>query len=109
MPLTRRDFCQSAISAPAIAVFLDALSEPASGETQVAAPKANYLLRYMVRSETAEQQTIGLIAHCRENHIPEVLLFNADHSVGWTLPTLDEARERAKVLRPVVRRLAVAR
>ncbi len=106
MPLTRRNFCQAAISAPAIAVFLDALAGTNQRETP---PGANYMLRYFINSGTAEQQTEGLIAYCREHHVPEVLVFNDNHwNRGWNLPTLEEARVRVEVLRPVVRRLRKA-
>jgi hypothetical protein len=92
-----------------MALFLDALAETGAGETQVGAPAANYMLRYLVRSETAKQQTEGLIEYCLENHIREVLLFNGNHwSPGWNLPTLEEAKVRVEVLRPVVRRLREA-
>ena len=109
MKLNRRDFCQSAVCAPAMALLLDAGEQFGRGTPRAAAPTANYMLRYFMRSETAQQQTEDLIAYCRQNHVPEVLLFNGSHwDLGWNLPTLDEAKARVNVLRPVVRRLREA-
>ena len=109
MKLTRRNFCQSAMYAPAMALLLNAQGQSGRGMAPTTTPTANYMLRYFMRSETAKQQTEDLIAYCRQNHVPEVLLFNGSHwDLGWNLPTLDEARARVSVLRPVVRRLREA-
>jgi hypothetical protein len=69
-------------------------------------PQVNYMLRYFIRSETAEQQTTDLIANCRQNHIPHVILFsNNQWDMGWELPTIAEVKTRLEVLRPVFERL----
>jgi hypothetical protein len=67
------------------------------------------MLRYFMRSESASQQTEDLIAFCQENHISHVILFNGNHwDMGWNLPTLEEAKSRVEVLRPVFSRLQAA-
>lgn len=60
---------------------------------------AEYLLRYFIRSNTAESQTRDLIAYCRANRIGHVVLFSGNHwDLGWNLPTLGEAAARIEVL-----------
>ena len=109
MKLTRREFCQSAICAPAMALLLDAQGQSGRGMARATTPTANYMLRYFIRSETAKQQTEDLIDYCRQNHVPEVILYSGNHaSMGWCMPTLDEARTRVNVMRPVFQRLRQA-
>jgi hypothetical protein len=68
------------------------------------------MLRYFMRSESATQQTDGLIAYCKENHIPHVIFFSGNHwDMGWNHPTLVEAKSRVEVLRLVFSRMRAAR
>jgi hypothetical protein len=106
MSVTRRRFCQSALFAPTIALLGDKSGYPTSGQAPGDSPVANYMLRYLIRTETAKQQTEDLIANCHQNHIRHVILFSDNQwDMGWNLPTLEEARARVEVLRPVVQRL----
>jgi hypothetical protein len=67
------------------------------------------MLRYLIRTETAPQQTKDLIAYCHQNHIRHVLLFSDNNwNMGWNLPTLEEAGARVEVLRPVIHELRQA-
>ncbi|MDR3676683.1 MAG: hypothetical protein P4N24_14420 [Acidobacteriota bacterium] len=110
MSVTRRGFCKSVISVPGtVALWVDALpgSNPVAA-TESASP-VNYMLRYFIRSESASQQTDGLIAYCKENRISHVILFSGNHwDMGWNLPTLEEAEGRVGILRPVFSRLRAA-
>ena len=109
MSVTRRRFCQSALFSPTIALLGDQSGYPNSRQAPGDSPVVNYMLRYYIRTETAKQQTEDLLANCHQNHIRHVILFNDNHwDRGWNLPTLEEARARVEVLRPVVQRLRSA-
>jgi hypothetical protein len=109
MSITRRRFCQFALSTPGIALLLDPPGLQSGQHISSNPPRVNYMLRYFMRSETAQQQTTDLISNCRQNHIHHVILFsNNQWDMGWELPTLDEARTRVEVLRPVFERLRSA-
>jgi hypothetical protein len=98
---SRRAFLTTALSAPVMA-GADAPSHQVTAQR----PGAEYMLRYFLRSETAEAQTADLIAYCRANRIPHVILFSANNwDMGWNLPTLEEARQRVDLLQPLVRRM----
>lgn len=110
MSMTRRGFCQSVAYAPsALALWVDGAPRTKPAQTAKRGPTANYMLRYLMRTESASQETEDLIAYCKENHIPHVILFNANHwDLSWNLPTLEEAKGRVEVLRPVLSRLQAA-
>lgn len=109
MAITRREFFQSTLYAPSLLLLVDGKLRLTSAQTASGSPVANYMLRYFIRSATAQQQTSDLIAYCRQNRIPHVILFNENHwDMGWNLPTIEEARNRVEVLRPVFRRLREA-
>jgi hypothetical protein len=92
--LSRRQFLGSSIALP--------LASGAPADARLEEPGAEYLLRYFIRSNTAERQTRDLIAYCRANRIGHVILFNGNHwDLGWNLPTLEEASARVEVLKPV--------
>ena len=106
MSITRRTFCRSALTVPAAVAVLVHESPADPVPAAPTPPRANYMLRYLMRSNTARQQTEDLIVYCHENHIPEVILFSANNwDMGWNLPTLEEAETRVEVLRPVFKRL----
>jgi len=106
MSPTRRTFCLSALFAPTMGLFVEESGHPASQHPPSESSAVNYMLRYFIRTETAEQQTTGLIANCQQNHIQHVILFTGNHwDMGWNLPTMDEAKARVEALRPVVQRL----
>jgi len=110
MSVSRRGFCRSVLGVPGtVAFWVDALSDTSPMPASKGAPQVNYMLRYFLRSESAFQQTGGLIAFCKENHISHVILFNGNHwDMGWNLPTLEEAKARVEILRPVFSRLRAA-
>jgi hypothetical protein len=106
MSPTRRTFCLSALFASTIGLFVEESGRPAGKHPPGNSSGVNYMLRYFIRTETAEQQTTDLIANCQQNHIRHVILFSGNHwDMGWNMPTLNEAEARVKVLRPVVERL----
>lgn len=106
MSPTRRTFCLSALSASTMGLLAEKLGHPVNNQLPGDSPVVNYMLRYFIRTEAAKQQTEDLIANCRQNHIRHVILFSGNHwNMGWNLPTMDEAKARVEVLRPVVKRL----
>ena len=109
MSPTRRAFCLSTLLAPAMGLFVEEPGRSAGREPRGRSSRVNYMLRYYIRSETAAQQTEGLISNCRENHIPHVILFSGNHwDMGWNMPKIDEAKARVNILRPVVEQLRSA-
>ena len=110
MPLTRRGFWKSVACVPsAVALLVDALPGSSAAQGTKGVHTADYMLRYLMRTENACQETSDLITYCKQNHIPHVILYNANHwEIGWNLPTLEEAESRVEVLRPVFSRLQAA-
>jgi hypothetical protein len=107
--MTRREFCRRAFGAPTLTLLLE---DPSKGIQRQGPAKfrgVNYLLRYFIRSENAQQQVDALIAYCHRNYIRHIVLFSGNNwDMGWNLPTLAEAQARVEVLMPVYQRLRQA-
>jgi hypothetical protein len=100
MSMTRREFWQSSLGIPALGLFLEGSETLA--QHPASPSQANYILRYLIHTETAAQQTKDLIVYCHENHIRHVLLFSDNNwNMGWNLPTLDEARARVELFKTI--------
>ncbi len=104
--ITRRELCRCAMTAPTLAGLLGYATRESADRKATRVPQVNYMLRYVVKTESAQQQTAALIAYCRQHHVRHVILFSDNNwDTGWNLPTLEEAGARVEVLRPVVRQL----
>jgi hypothetical protein len=107
--MTRREFCRPALGAPTLALFLEGPAKGIQGQGPANPRGVNYMLRYFIRTETAQQQTDALIAYCHQNHIRHLILFSDDnYCMGWNLLTLAEAKARVEGLKPVFQQLRQA-